>query len=110
DEFRKFIEKYGVAKTEFEIPKDNNDEFKILIESNDVTSGFEFQKKLFFIPGHFVNVSNNALFTMAEELTEAIFNYIAKRKLDTPSLQLSYPSIRYSFFPPDVLFLDCIIV
>lgn len=84
DEFRKFIEKYGVAKTEFEIPKDNNDEFKILIESNDITSGFEFQKKLFFIPAHFVNISNNALFTMAEELTEAIFNYIAKRQLDTP--------------------------
>jgi len=84
NEFSRFIEKYGVAKTEFEIPKDNSEEFKILIESNSKTSGFEFQKKLFFIPAHFVNKTNVALFKMAEELADAIFSYIAKRQLDTP--------------------------
>lgn len=84
DEFRKFVEKYGVAKTSFEVPDGKNDDYKILVELDNMICGFEYQKKIFFIPAHILDVSNDKAFEIASELSEDINDYITKRQLEVP--------------------------
>lgn len=83
DEFKYFIESYGVARTIFNLPS-NRDDYNVLVVSENNVYGFEYSQKIFILPTHIVNYDAEKVTTVVKQLTKSILDYIAKRRLETP--------------------------
>lgn len=83
DEFMKYIEKYGVAKTilEFSYKEQNR---KILAVIGDAVVGAEFSGNIYFLPLHTTNFSLESGISLVTEVSTAILDYRQKRLTEVP--------------------------
>ncbi len=84
DAFKRYIEKYGVAKTIIEMPYRSNSDNKILAKSGQSIVGLDILGNIFFLPFHTTNFSRSNCEELFRELTNALTDYIAKRIQDVP--------------------------
>jgi len=82
DEFREFVNKYGVARTYFRLPYDK-EAFTSLVESGYLY-GFEWNRSVFFLPAHFVNLDKDDVSAVVTQLVTGIADYRKKNVLSVP--------------------------
>lgn len=85
DEFVKYIERYGVAKTIF-LPSYNADyNTKGLAFVQDAMVGIEIEKKLFFLPFHTTQLCTDDLNSLITVLVNSIVDYRQKQYIEIPN-------------------------
>lgn len=83
DEFRRYIQRWGVAKTMFGFRHGFN-KHKNLAKVGDRTVGFEISGKFYFLPFHTTDFGNDNLKKLIKDLCNAIHNYSLKRITQIP--------------------------
>lgn len=83
DEFNKYIERWGIAKTVLKLPYRDQDR-KILAILGDSVVGIEYLGKIFFLPFHTTDYSSENAVSLAKELCRAILEYRQKRITEIP--------------------------
>lgn len=88
-EFREFVDKYGVAKTYFVLPKGDKKDKKIVFRIIATTSdkaivGFEISQKLFFLPFHSASKDRDNSVIIASTVTQAITEYRKRCIVEIP--------------------------
>lgn len=84
DEFNKYIETYGVAKTILELPYNISYEYKVLAKNNDSIVGIDFLTKFIILPFHTTNFTFNNYEFLVNELSKSLVSYLQKRNNDIP--------------------------
>ncbi len=79
DEFRKYIEKFGIAQTSFST-KDSMGTARILAQANETPVGLEVRGQFFFLPFHTVKQDEKEIIQAASLISMSVFEY--KRKND----------------------------
>lgn len=83
DEFNKYIEKWGIAKTVLKLPYRDQDR-KTLANLGNSVVGLEYSGKIFFLPFHTTDYSSENAVSLAQELCRAIVEYRQKRITKIP--------------------------
>ena len=82
DEFRAYLNKYGVAETFFERSEfPTASDFHVLATAGYLDVGFEFNAKLFFLPAP---TEAEDFTQLATDVTSAILSYRGKRTVEIP--------------------------
>ena len=84
DEFNNYIDKWGIAKTIFELHYESQDR-KVVATVDDEIVGVEFSGHTFFLPFHTANYDRKIAEDVVKELTRAIIDYSQKRKTEIPA-------------------------
>ncbi|ODS36924.1 hypothetical protein BEH94_05925 [Candidatus Altiarchaeales archaeon WOR_SM1_SCG] len=85
DEFKPYINKYGVAKTILKLPDNKNIEMQVIAEAGNVVVGAEFRNRLFFLPFHTANRDRSTAKLVVTLVTNAIFDYRQKHVVELPA-------------------------
>jgi hypothetical protein len=83
DEFNKYIERLGIAKTVLKLPYRDQDR-KILASLGNSVVGLEYSGKIFFLPFQTTDYSSENAVSLAQELCRAIMEYRQKRITKIP--------------------------
>ncbi|WP_022666746.1 hypothetical protein [Desulfospira joergensenii] len=84
DAFKKYIDRYGVAKTILKIPYRENYDKKILAKSGEAIVGIDLLGNFLFLPFHTTNYSQKNCEELLLELISAISDYLQKRIQEIP--------------------------
>jgi len=84
DAFKRYIERYGVAKTILKLPYTNNYDKKILAKADEAIVGMDLLGSFFFLPFHTTNYSQKNCEDLISCLTEALSDYLIKRIKEVP--------------------------
>lgn len=84
DAFKRYIERYGVAKTIFRLPYNDNYDKKILAKSGQSIVGIDLLGSFLFLPFHTTNFSQSACKELLSELNNSLSDYLAKRIQEIP--------------------------
>ncbi len=85
DEFKDYVENYGVAHTVFIKDRSHKGpQLKKLIGYSDLVVGFEMINKVFVLPYHSTDTSEDALMQLSAIITKAIHEYRQKNKVIIP--------------------------
>lgn len=82
--FKRYIERYGVAKTIFDLYYADKDR-KVLAKSGDSVFGVEFFGRFIFLPVHTTNFSEEVTKRLFTDLSGALSEYLQKRNSEIPS-------------------------
>ncbi len=83
DEFRPFLDKYGVAKTTFRLPYDSAGYQQIAVSGSRICA-FEYNSCLFFIPWHLARTSEAEYRSLMELLSRGVIDYRQKHRIFLP--------------------------
>lgn len=83
DEFKNYIKKYGIRKTDFKNVNYNND-ITILSGDSNVFTAFEAYKKLFFLPFQPTSTKDEVVADVSTILTNSITSYLLKTSTVLP--------------------------
>lgn len=84
DAFKRYIERYGVAKTILNLPYRDNYDKKILAKSGEAIVGIDFLGSFLFLPFHTTNYSLTSCEDLISELIKALSDYLIKRIQEVP--------------------------
>jgi hypothetical protein len=82
DEFRPYVERFGVARTHF--PEAGQGNTRALAVGGPGPVGFESDSKFFFLPFHTANRETATLQTAVELIARAVISYRLKMRADLP--------------------------
>ncbi len=83
DEFKKYIERWGIAKTILQCSSVNRD-YKTLAKIGDNQVGLEFSGAVFFLPFHTTRSDASEAEALLCELSRSVIDYLQKRRIEIP--------------------------
>ncbi len=84
DEFKAYMDNYGVAKTAFSLPLSEAGERRVIANAGNQIVGFEIDRQLFFLPFHTTRKDMSGTRAIVTTVTRAIWDYRQKRVVQLP--------------------------